>query len=107
MLLTGQSNMAGRGVVTPEDKIPHPRVLMQNKEGEWVPAVDPVHYDKSSAGVGPARTFAIELAESDPAITVGLIPAACGGSFTVVSRLDFSRSARGRGLALQAAQSVR
>lgn len=80
VLLTGQSNMAGRGVVTPEDKIPHPRVLMQNKEGEWVPAVDPVHYDKSSAGVGPARTFATELAESDPAITVGLIPAACGGS---------------------------
>lgn len=80
VLLTGQSNMAGRGFVTPEDKVPHPRVLMQNKAGEWVPAVDPVHYDKSMAGVGPARTFANLLAESDPSITVGLIPTACGGS---------------------------
>ena len=80
VLLTGQSNMAGRGTVTPEDKIPHPRVLMLSKKGEWVPAVDPVHYDKPMAGVGPARTFANQLAESDPSITVGLIPAACGGS---------------------------
>jgi len=80
VLLTGQSNMAGRGFVTADDKVPHPRVLMQNKAGEWVPAVDPVHYDKSAAGVGPARTFANLLAESDPSITVGLVPAACGGS---------------------------
>lgn len=80
VLLTGQSNMAGRGVVTPEDKVPHPRVLMQDKAGEWVPAVDPVHYDKSMAGVGPARTFANLLADSDHSITVGLVPAACGGS---------------------------
>lgn len=80
VLLTGQSNMAGRGVAAPADKTPHPRVLMQNKAGEWVPAVDPVHYDKSAAGVGPARTFANLLADSDPSITVGLVPAACGGS---------------------------
>lgn len=49
---------------------------MQDKAGEWVPAVDPVHYDKSMAGVGPARTFANLLADSDPSITVGLVPAA-------------------------------
>ena len=80
ILLAGQSNMAGRGVISPSDRIPHPRVLMQNRQGEWVPAVEPVHYDKDFAGVGPGRSFAIRLTASDPAITVGLIPAACGGS---------------------------
>lgn len=79
-LLAGQSNMAGRGAIAPEDKVPHPRVLMLDHSGNWVPAVDPVHFDKPFAGVGPGRRFAILLAESDPSITVGLIPAACGGS---------------------------
>ena len=50
-LLFGQSNMAGRGVVEPEDTKPHPRVLMLSKDGKWVPAVDPMHFDKPSAGV--------------------------------------------------------
>lgn len=81
VLLAGQSNMAGRGQVTSEDNAPHQRVLMQGRAGKWVPAVDPVHYDKlECAGVGPARTFANLLADSDPSITVGLIPTACGGS---------------------------
>jgi len=80
VLLAGQSNMAGRGIVTEADKVPRPRVVMLDKEGNWVPAVDPVHYDKRTAGVGPGRTFADLLAATDPEITVGLIPAACGGS---------------------------
>ena len=80
VLLTGQSNMAGRGEVAPADRKPHPRVLMLDRSGQWVPAVDPVHYDKPAAGVGPGRTFAIALAESDPDIVVGLIPTACGGA---------------------------
>lgn len=79
-LLAGQSNMAGRGEVEKEDKIAHPRVLMLGKDGKWKPAVDPMHYDKGSAGVGLGRTFAIELAERDKEIVIGLIPAACGGS---------------------------
>ncbi len=80
VLLAGQSNMAGRGKVEEQDKVPNPRVLMLNKEGEWVPAVDPVHYDKKAAGVGPGRTFGILLAEQNPDATIGLIPTACGGS---------------------------
>ncbi len=80
-LLAGQSNMAGRGKVDPQDKVPSPRVLMLSKDGTWVPAVDPVHYDKSAAGVGPGRTFALALAEEeDDEVVIGLIPAACGGS---------------------------
>lgn len=80
VLLIGQSNMAGRGFVEPEDKVPHPRVVMLDKNGKWVPAVDPVHYDKRTAGVGLARTFANLMAEDNKDCVIGLIPAACGGS---------------------------
>ena len=79
-LLVGQSNMAGRGKVEAEDKVAHPRVLMLNKAGEWVPAVDPLHFDKSSAGTGLGKTFGAQIAAANPGITVGLIPCAVGGS---------------------------
>jgi len=79
-LLAGQSNMAGRGEVTDEDLKIHPRVLMLAKNGSWQYAVDPIHYDKKVAGVGLGKSFAIELAERDEKITIGLVPAACGGS---------------------------
>ena len=79
-LLVGQSNMAGRGVITAQDKVPHPRVLMLNQAGEWVPAVDPLHFDKPAAGVGLGRTFGLQIAAAHPDVTIGLIPCAVGGS---------------------------
>ncbi len=79
-LLIGQSNMAGRGAVTAADKVPHPRLLTLDKAGEWVPAVDPIHFDKRIAGVGLGRTFGLEVAEATPGVTIGLIPCAVGGS---------------------------
>lgn len=80
-LLVGQSNMAGRGAVTAADREPNPRVLMLNQAGEWVPAVDPLHFDKPAAvGVGLGRTFALEVAQATPGVTIGLIPCAVGGS---------------------------
>ena len=79
-LLAGQSNMAGRGKVTEEDKKIHPRVFALSKDGKWKPAVDPIHYDKKVAGVGLGKSFAIALAEHTKNISIGLVPAACGGS---------------------------
>ncbi len=79
-LLVGQSNMAGRGKVEAEDKNPVANLLMLDKLNNWVPAVDPLHFDKPSAGVGPGRTFGIAVAAAEPTITVGLIPCAAGGS---------------------------
>lgn len=80
-LLVGQSNMAGRGTVTPADQVGHPRVLMLSQAGEWVPAVDPMHFDKPAVvGVGLGRTFGLRLAEANPGVTIGLIPCAVGGS---------------------------
>lgn len=80
-LLVGQSNMAGRGTVSEEDRTPHPRVLMLDKENHWVPAVDPLHFDKPAVvGTGLGKTFALEVAQANPDITIGLIPCAVGGS---------------------------
>lgn len=80
-LLVGQSNMAGRGVVTPADQVALPRVLMLDQSGAWVPAVDPLHFDKPAAvGVGLGRSFAHAVAEATPGVTIGLIPCAVGGS---------------------------
>ncbi len=79
-ILAGQSNMAGRGEVQSGDREPPERVFKLSREGEWVPAVDPVHYDKPIAGVGPGRSFGMALAEVDTTIKIGLIPCAVGGS---------------------------
>ncbi len=79
-LLAGQSNMAGRGKVGAIDKKIHPRLFALSKEGSWVPAIDPIHYDKNSAGVGLGKSFALHLLEQNDDIVIGLIPSACGGS---------------------------
>lgn len=79
-LLAGQSNMAGRGVVEPADRVPHPRIWMLDAERQWVPAVEPLHFDKPVAGVGPGLAFARVLVERDPELVVGLVPTAVGGS---------------------------
>ena len=80
-LLVGQSNMAGRGLVEDQDRTPHPRVLMLSKNGEWVAAVDPMHFDKPGiVGVGLGKTFGTLMAEARPGVSIGLIPCAVGGS---------------------------
>jgi hypothetical protein len=80
-LLIGQSNMAGRGKPLEEqDKTPHPRVLLFNREQAWIPAVDPLHFDKPPiVGVGLGLTFAKTIADAHDT-TIGLVPAAVGGS---------------------------
>lgn len=79
-LLVGQSNMAGRGHVEPQDRVPIPRVLMLDRSRRWVPAVDPMHFDKPVAGVGLGRSFAAAVSQAHPEWTIGLVPAAVGGS---------------------------
>ena len=79
-LLIGQSNMAGRGQVEPQDQAVHPRVWALDKAEQWVPAADPIHFDKPIAGVGPGLTFGKAMAEHSPGVRIGLIPCAAGGS---------------------------
>jgi hypothetical protein len=79
-LLIGQSNMAGRGSVEEQDRTPHPRVLTLSKNNQWIPAVDPIHFDKAVAGVGPGKTFGMVMAGQAPSARIGLIPCAVGGT---------------------------
>jgi hypothetical protein len=79
-LLIGQSNMAGRGVVEAQDTQPVPGIYALDKDLVWKPAVDPIHFDKPIAGVGLGRSFAITLQKLEPGASIGLIPAAVGGS---------------------------
>jgi hypothetical protein len=80
-LLIGQSNMAGRGKFGPEDKTPHPRVLMFTPANEWAPAVEPITQDKPKMlGVGPGLAFGKAMAEHNPDVTIGLISCAFGGT---------------------------
>lgn len=82
-LLAGQSNMAGRGNVDAGQK-PDPRIFALNKQLEWQLAKDPLHWDKGAAGAGLGIPFAREVIAKTPEISVGLIPAACGGSSLAV-----------------------
>jgi len=80
-LLIGQSNMAGRGAIEEEDKIPHPRIFVLNEQKTWVPAVDPLHFDKPAmVGVGLGSAFARAIADAEPSALIGLVPAAFGGT---------------------------
>jgi hypothetical protein len=79
-LLAGQSNMAGRGRVAEVDRTPHPRVRTFTRENGWAPAIEPMHFDKPIAGVGPGRAFGAAIADATPEVTIGLIPTAVGGS---------------------------
>lgn len=79
-LLAGQSNMAGRGVVTEADRQVHPRVFALDADDRWQPATSPLHFDKKFAGTGPGLTFGRVMAASDNEVEIGLVPCAVGGS---------------------------
>lgn len=80
-LLTGQSNMVGRAPLDAAAGRTHPHVLMLDGDRRWVPARDPlVHPDDGGAGVGMGMAFARVVAESDPSVTIGLVPCAVGGT---------------------------
>ncbi len=81
-LLAGQSNMAGRGEISGKYATEgSPQVYMLTKNKEWIPAKNPLHFDKPAvAGVGPGLAFGLEMAAANPGIKIGLIPCAVGGT---------------------------
>lgn len=80
-LLIGQSNMAGRGKLTEANRLPTDGVWKLDKHEAWVPATEPLHFDKPNvAGAGLAMSFARTLREKDPSVEIGLIPCAVGGT---------------------------
>jgi hypothetical protein len=79
-LLIGQSNMSGRGKPDSESKVINRQILMLDSLNHWIPATDPVHFDKPIAGVGPAISFAKNMLSDNKNIKIGLVPCAWGGS---------------------------
>lgn len=98
-ILSGQSNMAGRGGITkytdhhhhhhkkwdgvvPPECQPHPTILRLNAHLHWEQARDPLHADidaRKVCGVGPGMPFANVLRERVGG-TIGLVPCAVGGT---------------------------
>lgn len=81
-LMAGQSNMAGRGFVEPQDTVPDQRILSINSNGDLVVAKEPLHfYEPTMIGLDCGVSFARTLLRFIPdSISVLMIPAAVGGS---------------------------
>ena len=79
MLLIGQSNMAGRGLPNEVDPIADGRI--ENfRDDRWQAAVEPLHNDKDTAGIGLSMSCSSAYLETFPQARVGLVPAAVGGT---------------------------
>jgi hypothetical protein len=81
-IMAGQSNMAGRGLVEPQDTITHKRILSIDKSGQLIIAKEPLHfYEPERTGLDCGLSFAKTLLKKIPDnITILMIPAAVGGS---------------------------
>jgi hypothetical protein len=81
-ILAGQSNMAGRGLVEPQDTIQNKRILTINEKEQLIYAKEPLHfYEPTMAGLDCGLSFGKTLLRGIPSnISVLLIPAAVGGS---------------------------
>ena len=82
-LLVGQSNMAGRGRVGAKAAQTMAHCLKLNRDGRWVEATTPIHFDRQTAGYGIANSFVRKYLAEHSTDTVGLIPCAVGGSLSV------------------------
>jgi Carbohydrate esterase, sialic acid-specific acetylesterase len=81
-IMAGQSNMAGRGIVEPQDTVSNKRILTIDKNGKLIVAKEPVHfYEPTLAGLDCGYSFGKTLIKNLPDnISVLLIPTAVGGS---------------------------
>ena len=79
VLLIGQSNMAGRGYLHEVTPIYNENIFML-RNGRWQIMTEPIHFDRSVAGVGPAASFAQAWCNANKNEQIGLIPCAEGGS---------------------------
>lgn len=81
-VMAGQSNMAGRGMIEPEDTITDKRILSINKDGQLILAKEPLHwYEPERTGLDCGFSFGKSLINHLPdSISVLLIPVAVGGS---------------------------
>ncbi|KAB2043323.1 hypothetical protein ES319_D01G008200v1 [Gossypium barbadense] len=92
-ILSGQSNMAGRGGVhhhhwdgvVPLDSQPHASIIRLSANLHWEPAREPLHHDidvRKACGVGPGMSFANAVKDhiGGGGECLGLVPCAVGGT---------------------------
>lgn len=81
-ILAGQSNMAGRGMVEPQDTISNKRILSINKNGQLIIAKEPLHfYEPNLTGLDCGYSFGKAMIKNIPdSISILLLPSAVGGS---------------------------
>lgn len=79
VLLIGQSNMAGRGFLKEVTPIYNENIFML-RNGRWQMMTEPIHFDRSVAGVGPVASFAQAWCNTNKGEQIGLIPCAEGGT---------------------------
>ncbi len=80
-LLIGQSNMAGRGIMTAGDRRPVAGILSLNKKNQWEFARHPLHSDRPKIpGVGIGISFAKAMQKENPNVMIAVIPCAVGGT---------------------------
>ncbi|HMK20031.1 MAG TPA: sialate O-acetylesterase [Chitinophagaceae bacterium] len=81
-IMAGQSNMAGRGIVEPEDTVSDKRILSITKNGQIIIAKEPLHfYEPERTGLDCGLSFAKTLITKIPdSISILIIPTAVGGS---------------------------
>ncbi len=81
-ILAGQSNMAGRGQVEPQDTVPNPRIFTINKQNQVILAKEPLHfYEPNLTGLDCGLSFGKALIKQvPPNVCILLVPTAVGGS---------------------------
>lgn len=81
-IMAGQSNMAGRGQIGPEDTNSNPRILVLDSTGQLVVASEPLHHDfPSRQGLDCGLSFAQHLLPALPSnVRIALLPYAVGSS---------------------------
>jgi hypothetical protein len=81
-IMAGQSNMAGRGIVEPEDTVSDKRILSINEDGQIIIAKEPLHfYEPDRTGLDCGLSFAKTLIPKIPDnVSLLIIPTAVGGS---------------------------
>lgn len=80
ILCIGQSNMAGRAKMEGDDGKVVEGAYKLNRDGKWVAAKSPYHFDKKVAAVGPVDDFVKLYLKDHPGQAVGVVPCAVGGS---------------------------
>lgn len=81
-VMAGQSNMAGRGQVQPEDTIVNERILAVNKDGQLVLAKEPLNlHEPSMVGLDCGVSFARTILKNCPTdVSILILHTAVGGS---------------------------